>query len=279
MSQETQRHEMTTKTVVLEVPGMDAVTIQRDVTYQSTESGALTMDLYRPPASDSAAPLPAVVFVSGYPDPGFERMLGCKLKDMGHYVSWGRLVAASGLVAVIYSNREPADVHALLAYLRQNAASLGIDANRIGVWAASGNVPMALSLLMEPAGSFPCAALCYGFMLDLGGATHVADAAAQIGFANPCAGKSIDDLPRDLPLFVVRAGQEQMPHLNDSIDAFMAAALARNLPVTLANHATGPHAYDIADDSETSREMVRNILAFLRFHLAARGIRPHSLSR
>jgi hypothetical protein len=272
MSQEAQRNEMTTKTVVLELPGMDAVTIQRDVPYQITESGALTMDLYRPAVSSSAA-LPAVVFVSGYPDPGFERMLGCKLKDMGHYVSWGRLVAASGLVAVTYSNHEPADVHALLAYLRQNAASLGIDASRLGVWAGSGNVPMALSLLMEPPGSFQCAVLSYGFMLDLGGATHVANAAAQIGFANPCAGKSIDDLPRDLPLFVVRAGQDQMPHLNDSIDAFMGAALTRNLPVTLANHPTGPHAYDLVDHSETSREMIRNVLAFLRFHLTARVIR------
>jgi hypothetical protein len=273
MSEETQRHEMTRKTVVLELPGMDAVTIQRDVPYQATESGALTMDLYRPAASSSAAPLPAVVFVSGYPDPGFERMLGCKLKDMGHYISWGRLVAASGLMAVTYSNREPADIHALFAHLRQNAASLGIDASRIGVWAGSGNVPMALSLLMEPAGSFQCAVLCYGFMLDIGGATHVANAAAQIGFANPCAGKSIDDLPRDLPLFLVRAGQDQTPHLNDSIDAFVAAALARNLPVTLANHATGPHAYDLLDENETSREMIRNILAFLQFHLTSRDAR------
>ena len=33
MSQETQRHEMTRKTVVLELPGMDVVTIQRDVRF------------------------------------------------------------------------------------------------------------------------------------------------------------------------------------------------------------------------------------------------------
>lgn len=269
MSDETQRTDMTRKTVVLELPGMDAVTIQRDVPYRTTESGALTMDLYRPSVSNSAAPAPAVVFVSGYPDPGFERMLGCKLKDMGQYVSWGRLVAASGLVAVTYANREPADLHGLFGYLRQNAASLGIDANRIGVWAGSGNVPMALSLLMQESGdSCQCAVLCYGFMLDLGDVTHVADAAAQFGFANPCAGKSIDDLSH-VPLFVVRAGQDQMPHLNDTIDRFVAAALTRNLPLTLANHATGPHAFDVLDDSDTSREMIRMILAFLRFHLAA----------
>jgi hypothetical protein len=60
-----------------------------------------------------------------------------------------------------------------------------------------------------------------------------------------------------------------MPRLNESIDGFMAAALARNLPVTFVNHAAAPHAFDLLDDSETSREMIRRILAFLRFHLQA----------
>jgi hypothetical protein len=271
MSEETQRNDMTSKTVVYKIPGMDAVSIRRDVEYRATEAGPLTMDLYSPPGSEAGggAPRPAVIFVSGYPDPGFERMLGCKLKDMGAYVSWARLVAASGLVAVTYTNHEPVgDLDALLGYLREHAASLGIDGSRIGVWAGSGNVPMALSILMRGASdAFKCAALCYGVMLDLEGSTAVADSAAQFGFANPCAGRSVDDLPGELPLFIVRAGRDEMPRLNETIDRFMAAALARNLPVTFANHARAPHAFDIQDDSETSREMIRRILAFLRFHL------------
>jgi dienelactone hydrolase len=272
MSEATQRDEIKKRTVVHEIPGMEAVTIRRDVAYRETDAGALTMDLYAPPDGDSGARKPAVVFVSGYSDLGFEAMLGCKLKDVGQYVSWGRLVAASGMVGVTYSNREPvADLAALLRYLRENAAALGIDEHRIGLWAASGNVPMALSALMQGApDAFACAVLCYGFMLDLEGSTHIAQAAAQFGFANPCAGKTVDDLPRELPLCVVRAGQDQMPHLNESIDRFLQAALARNLPVMLANHATGPHAFDVLDDSATSREMVRRMLAFLGFHLLAR---------
>lgn len=271
MSQEARSHDMTKKTVVYTIPAMEAVTVRRDVAYHTSDAGVLTMDVYAPPDAAAGSRLPAVVFVSGYPDPGFERVLGCKLKDMGAYVSWARLLAASGLVAVTYANRQPvADAHALLGHLRENAASLGIDARRIGLWAASGNVPMALSLLIREApGSLRCAALCYGFMLDLDGSGRVAGAAAQFGFVNPCAGSSADDLPRDLPLFVARAGQDQMPGLNDTIDHFVAAALARNLPVTLANHATGPHAFDLLDDSDTARELIRAIVAFLRFHLRA----------
>lgn len=269
MSEETRPSDMTKKTVVLEIPGMDAVTVRRDVTYRETPAGALTLDVYSPPDRESGARRPAVVFVSGYPDPGFEAMLGCKFKDMGAYVSWSRLVAASGLVAVTYTNHEPvADLDAVLAYLQQHAAALGIDENRIGVWACSGNVPNALSVLMRGV-TVRCAALCYGFMLDLAGATGVADAAGRFWFANPSAGKSVDDLPHELPLFLARAGRDETPGLNDSLDRFLAAALARNLPVTFVNHPAAPHAFDLLDDSDTSRDVIRQILAFLRFQLQA----------
>jgi len=45
-------------------------------------------------------------------------------------------------------------------------------------------------------------------------------------------------------------------------------ALALNLPVTFINQATGPHSFDLFDDSETSRQVIQQILGFLRFQLA-----------
>ena len=136
------------------------------------------------------------------------------------------------------------------------------------MWSCSGNVPNAISVLTQGAHDYlKCAVLCYGLMLDLDGDTSVADAARQWRFANPCAGKSVDDFPRDVPLFIVRAGQDVTPHLNETIDRFMSKALTRNLPITFVNHSTAPHAFDIMDDSERSREIVRQILTFMRFHL------------
>jgi len=136
------------------------------------------------------------------------------------------------------------------------------------VWACSGNVPTALSVLARPGQAFlKCAVLCYGIMLDVDGSTAVADAARQWGFVNPAAGKSVDELPRALPLFIVRAGQDEFPHLNETIDRFLAKALVCNLPVTFVNHATAPHAFDLWHDSETSREIIKEILSFMRFHL------------
>jgi hypothetical protein len=186
MSQDTPRHEITKKRVVYQIPGMEGVTVRRDVAYRQVDGDVLTMDIYYPLDSNSGARTPAVIFVTGYPDAGFQKRLGCRQKEMESYISWAQLTAALGMVAITYTNREPvADAHQLLQYVQHNAASLGIDENRIGLWACSGNVPMALSLLMEnDQKDLKCAVLCYGIMLDLDDSTCVADASRLWGFVN-----------------------------------------------------------------------------------------------
>jgi hypothetical protein len=242
------------KTAVLELPGMESIRIQNEQHYG--EGG--TFDLY---TAATGAPAPTVLFVYGFPDPRFAQ----GLRKMGAYTSWGRLLAASGMNAITYSYRDPVrDLDALLVHLRQNADTFGIDVSRLGVWACSGNVPTALHLLMtQPPGAFRCAALLYGYMLD------VPSAAEQFGLGVPARGRTIDDLPRKLPLLVVRAGQDQTPLLNASVDAFVTAALTRDLPLTLINQPSAPHSFDLFDDSEPSRETIRNILRFLYDRLTA----------
>jgi dienelactone hydrolase len=281
---DTPRHEVTLRKLVYAMPGADAVTVRRDLPYRTTEAGPLGIDLYYPssevgrvlsdpPGAQSAGSkrlrptYPVVVFATGFSDAGARKMLGCPSKDMESYIGWARLVAASGMVAVTYENREPMeDLRAVLQHTRDNSVALGLDAQRIGLMGFSGNGPVTLSALMEDR-ALTCGVLCYPFTLDLDGATGVADAQAQWRFVNPCAGKTVDDLPQDLPLFIVRAGKDQFAGLNDALDRFVAKALARNLPLTVVNHATGPHAFDTADDSETARDIMRSILGFLRLHL------------
>jgi acetyl esterase/lipase len=276
------------KRAVYRIAGMERALVRKDIVYRTTDAGSQTLDLYSPADAADGARLPAVILVAGYNDVGYERMLGCRFKEMAMAVSWGQLLAASGIVAVTYTNRDPvADLDALLEHVRQHAAALGIDEGRLGVWACSGNVPLALSVLLRRSTTRPgpkgpglhddagrglrCGALLYGYMLDLDGATGVAEAAQMFRFTNPNAGRPLDDLPPDLALFIVRAGQEQFPHLNDSIDGFVAGALALNRPITVVNHATGPHSFDLLQDSEASREIIRQILGFLRSQLTRAG--------
>ncbi len=257
------RHPMTLKPVVLRLPGMERVTVRRGLVYRETDAGPSTLDVWAPPGATDAR-RPAVVFVSGYADPIFERHLGCKVMEMACYESWARLVAASGLVAVTYANREPvADFAAVLRHVHAHAPALGVDRERIALWAASGNVPTALSALLAGADvPVASAALCYGYLFD------AAAAAAQIGFADPCAGRSVDDVRPGVPLLVVRAGQDETPGLNATIDRFVAAALARDLPLTVINRAGAPHAFDVLDDGDATRDVIRAILDFLRVSLA-----------
>jgi len=96
-----------------------------------------------------------------------------------------------------------------------------------------------------------------------------AEASQKYGFVNATAGRSIDELPADVPILVLRAGRESFPGVNAALDQFAARALARNLPLTFVNHASGPHAADMDDDTEATRRIIRQVLDFLRLHLEA----------
>lgn len=251
----------TNKQLVHTIDGAADIAVERDHVY-TTEQGPLGFELYRP--RHATTPSPAVIFVSGYPDPGIVAMLGKPLKDWASYVGWARMVAASGIAGIAYTNREPADVMALVRHLRANAGPLGLDPARIGVWACSGNVPTALGVIAQE--RLACAALLYGYLLDLDGSTAVADAAAQFHFAVPRV--SLDDLPRETPVLLVRAGRDTTPGLDATLQRFVAAARARQLAVNLLDHPEAPHAFDLVDDTPATHAVIEQVLAFLRRALA-----------
>lgn len=258
-----------TRRVCLQLEGMDSVSVRRDVPYGAPDPCG--MDVYYPPDASGDGPWPTVIIVAGYPGMMEPRRTPLTYKEIGWTVSMGQLIAVSGMVAIAYTNRDPVDdLRTLLEHVHERAESLRIDPARLGVIAVSGNVPTALTTVMQDARQTPaCAVFGYGCLLDLDGATDVAETARQFGFVNAGAGRGFADLRRDVPLLITRAGRDQFPAMNASIDSFVRHALRENLPVTVVNHAEGPHAFDLFDDSRTSRDIVRQTLRFLRQHLAA----------
>jgi len=121
--------------VVYRVPGMDQVKVKSDLKYSNVDSPYLLLDVYAPPHLAKGKKLPAVLFIHG--GAGAET----RPKDWGVYKSWGRLVAASGMVGVTFTHRlgypkplladASSDVNAALNYIRANADSLNIDKDRI----------------------------------------------------------------------------------------------------------------------------------------------------
>jgi len=263
VADETRKHEIALKRVTYEIPGADALPVRKDIVYATKGDAPLTMDLYYPAETACSRVTPAVVFVIGYPDAGIQRHVGCAAKEMASYVSWARLVAASGLVGVTYTNHEASDVHGLIRALRDRATELAIDGDRIALWSCSGNAPTALSVLMDAEPWIRCAAFCYPYLLDLDGDGFVAEAARMFKFGTPCAGRSIDGISADAPLLIVRAGLDEMPGLNASVDRFVASMIGRNRPITVVNHHTGVHAFDLYDPTRPARLAIEQVLTFL----------------
>src|SRR4029450_11599633 len=69
------------------------------------------------------------------------------------------------------------------------------------------------------------------------------------------------------PIFIARAGRDQVPTMNDSIDRFISESLAENIPLIFANHPQGVHGFDNQNDDERSREIIREAIEFIKIHL------------
>jgi dienelactone hydrolase len=251
--------------MVIAPPADADVDVQRDLHVQGSDGNPIAVDLYRP---RGVSPVPAVVIVVGYPG-GISPLA---FKDLPFVRDWAVWFATSGVAAITYTNRAPADdLAALMKQIGDLGGSWGIDGRRVGLFAQSGNVPVGLgALLSDRHFELRCAAFMYGFMLDAGGSTAVADAANTFGFANPSAATTIDDLDPAVPILIVRAGRDQFAGLNRSIDDFVTDALARNRPISVVNLPDAPHGFDMADNSQTSRFAVGQVLSFTRDQLTAR---------
>lgn len=104
------------------------------------------------------------------------------------------------------------------------------------------------------------------YLLDQKEHTAVADAASMFHFANPMKGRSIRELA-STPLMIVRAGADEMPGLNDTIDRFVVESLQQDLSLTLINYPSRVHSFDLWDDTEESRAICRRVLDYLTHYL------------
>jgi acetyl esterase/lipase len=257
--------EMIRMRVVVSAPGMDAVSVRRELEYKTADAQPLHMDVYAPPGP--ACVRPAVILIHGGPIP----VLGAR--KMGVFVSYGELLAASGFVAVAFDHRflapdrladAGADVADLVAHVRSNASSLSVDPDRLALWAFSGGGPfLAAPLRQRPA--WLRAVVAYYAVLDLqqpapGPNSGIDPELGQRFSALRALG---DDARSAPPLLVARAGLDH-PWLNGGADRFVQEALAKGARLDLLNHPEGRHGFDILDDDARSKQIIRRTLEFLR---------------
>ena len=260
--------EMSKMRIVCTVPGMEAVTVRRDLIYRSAGQTELKMDVYFPADLRERSRAPVVMLVHGGPI-GMPR----SSKDMGVFVSYGELLAASGLVAVTFNHRfygpsdlreAAGDVTHAIDYVRDNADLLCVEGDRVGVWVFSGG-GVFLSPIMRDAPAFVRCLVSYYAILDL-----QAPPPGREGDLSEETRKQFSPLyhlttnaSKIPPIFVARAGLDN-PWLNATVDRFVQEAIARNAALELITHPAGHHGFDILDDDARSRAIIQRTLLFLK---------------
>jgi acetyl esterase/lipase len=257
---------------VFKFPGKDNFDVELNLTYRETKDGPLKMDAYIPGGLPEDKRVPGVVFIHGGPiSPEFRP----KLKDWGQYVSYGKLIASSGLVCFTFNHRyhecsqleqSSSDISAAIQYIRENASSFKLDSNRICLWAISGGGPQLSLVLHEFASSIRCV-VAYYTLLDL---RQIQEAAGALSseVLEKAALETHLTLKHfeDIPIFIARSGLDD-PKLNNTIDSFVKKALESNAQLDFANHAHGQHAFDLLDDNGRSREIIVSTIRFIKSSL------------
>jgi dienelactone hydrolase len=247
--------------VVHSVPGMDRTQRQRDLVYKSLPAATLRMDIYRPEQAVGGA-RPAVILVHGDGPPDWLK----DIKDWGQYVSWGELLAASGLTAITFNHRSTegwtriadaaSDVEDLVTLVRARANSYQIDPERLGIWVASAGGYLGTHVALANQPSVRCLVIYYGLMAPGSAAgidTERFSMPARIGNDGPS-------------IFVGRAGLDRAG-LNQTLDHFAETAIYAGLDVELHNHASGRHAFDLLDPGPRSSEIIARSIQFLTSRL------------
>ena len=259
--------------LVFRVPNMDRVTVRRNLTYKTAGELDLRSDLYLPAEATDESRLPAIIFIPGDADAATMR----NAKDWKFFVSYGRIAATTGFAGIVCNHRSSenftqlpgvrSDLEDLLRYVRANASALSVDKDRLCLWFFSASGPHFSVAMGRNAEFVKCLVAYYPVLAVPPGAM---DAAAVVEFS------AIEQLkrhaPKVPPMLLVKAGRDASS-LNRLIDAFREQAHASHLPLAYLEHPKGRHAFDIRDNDDTSREILRKTLVFIQDRLSVSGAR------
>jgi hypothetical protein len=242
-----------------DLPGTEEVEVV-NYTYAHIGEKPLRMDLYYPPGTPEDSQLPTVIFGIGY------RMSAMTLRNEHFYISWGRLVAAAGMVAVIYDTEQPdSDLVLLLDTLRENALQLRIDPENLGIMASSANTPTVMSVTMqEKVEGLRFAVYYYGLSMT-------PDKAYWDVLRANCTYRGclyadlapVSYVDPEVPLLVVEVGQDFIKQGNEAMDHFIEYVRSEGGTVTLIEYEDGVHGFDTEQQTQESADVIKQTVEFM----------------
>jgi tetratricopeptide (TPR) repeat protein len=232
--------DVTVRPIVYQESAMSKVIVKQNIEYRNINDTSLKLDIYYPPGFTYNKKLPVVIFNNG--------VGSMDLPQWRVYKDWARLMAAHGMIAINHQTRPGrtttlSDCEALVDYLVQHAASLSLDADRIGMWTCSANTRTGARVAFKTRPDHIKALVMYYGTTD-----------------------SLGQLRQDLPTLVVRAALDAQ-FLNMGIDNFVQSALQQDARVELYNYLNGIHAFDIFTNTPESKEIIKRTVQFFSDHL------------
>ena len=233
----------------------------------SGSSMSLLMDVFYPAERQPSELQPAVILVNGFPNSG-----KYKGRTLDLFQSWGRLIASHGLVAVAFDSQNASDLNAVVDYLQQKGADLGIDSSKLGLWSASSSAGLASSFAFQEGRDYLKFAVFYypwimtpdNFMREEENATcfKIGCLSAQL--------PDVDQLRNDLPVLIVQCGRDT-PDNNAVIDHFTQLATEAGVPFTLVKFDEGHHSFDWKTNADGNinnkeTEIIKQTLEFMKAH-------------
>lgn len=228
--------------VVLRHPGMESVRVDRDVPY-AADNELQRLDVYRATGTRNG---PAVILIHGWADIQF------RPKEWGVFQSWGRLLAARGLPAIMFNHRlgsggegradAARDLAAIRDFVRMHFREYGFDASRLGIMLFSGGGDL-LAQARTPDQSVRGVVAYYPLLTR----TELPGPATQQG----------------PPTLIVRAGRDDTPGLLQSLDRFISAAQSSRTELILIRHDRGVHGFENDPDDPDAPGIISQTMEFL----------------
>lgn len=264
--------ETANKPIAYTVPGMETVKVIKDVQYKKTDNPYLKMDVYIPSGLSQSDSRPAVILIAG----GSGKDGEYEPKNWRSYQTRGRLLAASGLVAVMFTHRlgfpdlaiaEGAqDLEAVMSHVRANAEQYNIDRDNIALMTYSGGGPLLTLGMMGKKPYIKCLVAVYS-ILDVQENEFALESVTKEDREKFSAVNYVKGGASVPPLMIIRAGKDRIPNLNKILDNFVQKAIAANWSVDFMNHPDGAHGFDNKEPHPRTTEIMKRTVEFLKEHL------------
>jgi Flp pilus assembly protein TadD len=226
--------------VVLQHPEMKNVLIKKDIPYLSDSKGTLKMDVYLPPTMRKNEKRPAVIFLNAIGDQPTEM----KVKSWGIYKTWPQLVAAHGYVGISMEcdgSRIQESITSLFTFLATSGSEYNVDADKLGIYAASANVTESVNYLM-------------------GSKAHKGIKAAVLYYGGVPQGPFRKDLP---VYFIVAEGDVGRTDYR----GLWSEVMKNRAPWTIQMASNLIHGFDAFNENDEARQVVKQTISFWKNHL------------